>query len=175
MLKGQDIVVLMKLAENGPPSSYAALGADLCMSPSEVHAGVARLAQAGLVDAETRRVKVASALEFLKHGLKYVFPLIRKGGMCRGIPTAHAAPCAEGVFTGDGEPLPVWPASDGGKRGLGVVPLHRGVPNAVRKDERLYELLALTDMLRGGRTRERQWAEQQIEKFLKTAASESTL
>lgn len=173
MLKGQDIVILMNLAEHSEGRlSYAALGEELCMSPSEVHAGVNRLALAGLVDAETRRVKTAPALEFLKHGLKYVFPLERKGGLCRGVPTAHAAPCAKGVFTGDGEPPPVWPDAEGNVRGLGVVPLHRGVPAAAQKDKRLYELLALIDLLRGGRARERQWAEQRIEKILKTAAAE---
>lgn len=172
MLKGQDIVILMKLADHSEVrSSYAALGADLCMSPSEAHAGVRRLALAGLVDAETRRVKTAAALEFLRHGLKYVFPLERKGGLCRGVPTAHAAPCAKGVFTGDGEPPPVWPDAKGLVRGLGVIPLHRGVPAAAQKDKRLYELLALIDMLRGGRARERQWAEQQIEKLLKKSSA----
>jgi len=173
MLKGQDIVILMKLAEHTEVrASYAALGVDLCMSPSEAHAGVSRLALAGLVDAETRRVKTVAALEFLKHGLKYVFPLERKGGLCRGVPTAHAAPCVEGVFTGDGEPPPVWPDAKGYVRGLGVTPLHRGVAAAVQTDKRLYELLALIDMLRGGRARECQWAEQRIETLLKTATAE---
>ena len=173
MLKGQDIVILMKLAE---PSlrrpSYAALGVDLRMSPSEAHAGVNRLAEVGLVDAETRRVKTGAALEFLKHGLKYVFPLEREGGLCRGIPTAHAAPFAKSVFIGDGEPPPVWPDAEGRVRGVGVTPLHRGVPAAAQKDLRLYELLALTDMLRGGRARERQWAEQRIEQRFKQVATE---
>lgn len=173
MLKGQDIVILLKLAEHSEGRrSYAALGVELCMSPSEVHAGVSRLAQAGLVDVETRRVKTAAALEFLKHGLKYVFPLEREGGLCRGLPTAYAAPCSEDVFTGDGEPPPVWPDAEGRVRGVGVTPLHRGVPAAAQKDKRLYELLALTDMLRGGRARERQWAEQRIEKILKQVATE---
>jgi predicted TIM-barrel fold metal-dependent hydrolase len=66
----------------------------------------------------------------------------------------------------------VWPDAEGNVRGLGVVPLHRGVPAAAQKDKRLYELLALIDLLRGGRARERQWAEQRIEKILKTAAAE---
>ena len=176
MLKGQDIVILMKLAEvSEVRSSYAALGADLFMSPSEAHAGVNRLVLAGLVEPENRRVKTAAALEFLKHGLKYVFPLERKGGLCRGVPTAHAAPCTKGVFTGDGEPPPVWPDAKGRVRGLGVTPLHRGVPAAVQKDKWLYEALVLIDMLRGGRARERHWAEQRIENLLKAAAAKDAL
>ena len=169
MLKGQDIVILMKLAVVKKLSSYAVLGEALCMSPSEVHAGVCRLSNAGLVDAKTRQVKTVAAIEFLRHGLKYVFTLERKGGLCRGIPTAHAAPCAKGIFTDDGEPPPVWPNAEGRVRGIGVIPLHRGVSGAVQKDKRLYELLTLVDMLRGGRVRERHWAEQRIEKLLKKA------
>ncbi len=172
MLKGQDIVILMKLAVAERRSSYAVLGAELSMSPSEVHAGVNRLARAGLVGAADRRVKASAAAEFLGHGLKYVFPLEREGGLCRGVPTAHAAPCAAGEFNDDGEPAPVWPDPEGGVRGLGVTPLHRGVPSAVRKDGRLYELLALADMLRGGRARERLWAEKRVAKILKSAGAE---
>ncbi len=60
LLKGQDIVILMNLTEHAEVRlSYAALGEELCMSPSEVHAGVSRLAQAGLVDAETRQLSPA--------------------------------------------------------------------------------------------------------------------
>ncbi len=170
MLKGQDIAILLKLAaEGGVSQTYARLAADLGMSPSEAHAGVARLAGAGLVDAERRRVRVAGAVEFLRHGLRYVFPLERKGGLCRGMPTAHAAPCAAGVFADDGEPPPVWPDAAGSVRGLGVAPLYRAAAKAARKDERVYELLAVADLLRGGRARERAWAEARIEKMLKAA------
>lgn len=173
MLKGQDIAILLKLAaDGGKRQSYARLAADLGVSPSEAHAGVLRLAGAGLVDAASKRVRAAGAAEFLRHGLKYVFPLERGGGMCRGVPTAHAAPCAAGVFTGDGEPPPVWPDADGSVRGIGVVPLYRAAPKAARKDGRLYELLAVADLLRGGRARERAWAEARIEKMLKAAESE---
>ena len=170
MIKGQDIAILLKLAaDGGKPQSYARLAADLGMSPSEAHAGVMRLATAGMVDAELKKVRAAGASEFLRHGLKYVFPLERKGGLCRGMPTAHAAPCAAGVFSDDGEPPPVWPDADGTVRGLGVVPLYRAAPKAARKDERIYELLAVADLLRGGRARERAWAGAWIDNMLKSA------
>jgi DNA-binding Lrp family transcriptional regulator len=172
MIKGQDIAILLKLAaDGGKRQSYARLAADLGLSPSEAHAGVLRLSGAGLVDADHKRVLVAGAVEFLRHGLKYVFPLERRGGLCRGVPTAHAAPCAASVFTSDGEPPPVWPDADGSVRGIGVVPLYRAASRGARKDERLYELLALADLLRGGRARERAWAETRIEKMLKAAES----
>ncbi len=173
MIKGQDIAILLKLAtDGGKQKPYARLAADLGLSSSEVHAGVLRLSGAGLVDAAHKRVRTSGAIEFLRHGLKYVFPLERRGGLCRGVPTAHAAPCAEGVFTGDGEPPPVWPDADGTVRGLGVIPLYRAASKAARKDDRLYELLALADLLRGGRARERAWAEARMAAILTKAESE---
>lgn len=99
----------------------------------------------------------------------YLFPLERRGGLCRGVPTAHAAPGVADVFNADNEPPPVWPDADGSVRGLGVIPLYRAAPKAARRDVRLYELLAVADLLRGGRARERAWAELRVEEILKTA------
>ncbi len=61
----------------------------------------------------------------------------------------------EGVFVSDGEPPPVWPDVEGGIRGIGFSPLHKSVPRAAQHDSKLYDLLALVDMIRGGRARER--------------------
>jgi hypothetical protein len=47
-------------------------------------------------------------------------------------------------------------------RGIGLEPLCRAVPRAVRKDAVLYELLALIDALRDGRARERQIGEREL-------------
>lgn len=166
MLKGQDILILLKLiATSGRREPYSRFASELGLSPSEAHAAIRRLAKAGLTDASGLQVRAEAASEFLSHGLKYVFPLER-GGLCRGVPTAHAAPCAAGVFTDDGEPPPVWPDAKGHVRGLGVDPLYRTAVQAARADQRLYELLALADLLRGGRARERQWAGKRMEAFL---------
>jgi hypothetical protein len=54
------------------------------------------------------------------------------------------------------------PDPDGDVRGVGLEPLYRAVPKAVRKDPVLYELLALIDALRDGRARERQIAEREL-------------
>ena len=79
MLKGQDILVLLKLVANRDKRyTYYALAKSLGMSPSEVHAAIARLAKAGFLHTEERIPNRASVYEFLVHGLRYVFPLERK-------------------------------------------------------------------------------------------------
>jgi DNA-binding Lrp family transcriptional regulator len=167
MTKGQDILVLLKLvAQSGKKLSYMQLAASLSMSPSEVHAAVERLAQAGFLNAEERIPNRQAVREFLVHGLRYVFPMERKGGLCRGIPTAQGAPMVASAFDLKGEPPPVWPDATGKVRGLGVLPLYSAAPKASMHDPELYKLLVYCDLLRGGQARERAWAEQQLDKAL---------
>jgi hypothetical protein len=91
LLKPQDIVVLLRLGlERGAPT-LAALGAQLGISASEVHGAMNRAASAALLDLDRRRPRLAQLLEFLEHGIRYVF-ISRRGEITRGIPTAHSAP-----------------------------------------------------------------------------------
>jgi len=99
----------------------------------------------------------ANLKEFLIHGVRYAFP-VRRGGLVRGIPTAHAAPPLKQQIAESFDPPPVWPDGNGSARGLEFSPLYRNVPAAARRDPRLYELLALVDAIRDGRAREREIA-----------------
>lgn len=167
MTKGQDILVLLKLvAEAGQKKSYMQLAAELGMSPSEVHAAVARLELAGFLNAEERIPNRNAVWEFLIHGLRYVFPVQRKGGLCRGVPTAQGTAMVRAVFDLKDEPPPVWPYSFGTVRGLGVLPIYSAAPKAALSDPVLYTLLVYCDLLRGGQARERAWAEKQLDKWL---------
>lgn len=56
------------------------------------------------------------------------------------------------------EQVYVWPDAAGEDWGAVITPLYPKVPTAARADARLYELLALTDVLCVGRPRERQLA-----------------
>lgn len=162
-LKSQDVLVVLKLAARPDVAwSYPRLAADLSMSASEVHASVRRATRSGLLQPDDRHTPNRKAvLEFLVHGLKYVFPAER-GGFTRGLPTAHAAPPLRDQFATSDDPSPVWPDPDGTVRGEEFEPLYRSVPKAARADERLYELLALVDALRGGRARERELAVKEL-------------
>ena len=160
MLKPQDVVVLLKLAVARGEWSYPSLAHALGMSPSEVHAAIRRVGESGLLNVTTKRPNRQALVEFLVHGLRYVFPAER-GGITRGLPTAHAAPPLKDRIAA-GELVPVWPDPEGEVRGEELRPLYRSVPGAARRDTALYELLALVDAVRGGRARERNIAIQEL-------------
>ena len=175
-LKPQDLLVVLKiLARDGQPWNYNGLAVDLSMSPSEVHHGVKRATVAGLLfkdprmqDSRIGRAYVPNKpaiLEFLVHGLRYVF-LPELGGETRGVPTAHAAPPLKSKIVQSDTLPPVWPSADGTVRGLSLSPLYRSAPQAAGRDPKLYELLALVDALRVGRARERELAREEIERRL---------
>ena len=172
VLRPQDVVVLLKLAIPESPVSYLELAHELGISGSEVHAAVRRASKAGLLNISTLRPKREALLEFLLHGLKYVFPAER-GASTRGVPTGYAAPPLRSHFVS--EPLvgvsarriPVWPDPEGEARGEELKPLYRSVPKAARRDPKLYELLVLVDAIRSGGARERHLAEDELTKRLR--------
>lgn len=164
-LKPQDVVVLLKLVSRAE-WTYPKIAVELAMSPSEVHASVKRAMQAGLMDA-SRAVNRSALLEFLVHAVKYVFPPER-GGMTRGLPTAHSASPLRSHFRSTSEAPTVWADPEGTMRGEELRPLYPTVPKAARADADLYEWLALVDAVRAGRARERELAVTELRKRLST-------
>lgn len=165
MIKGQDIVVFaLLMGRNAATPTYAELGAAAKISASEAHSAMRRLQEASLVSGE-RRVMKRNAREFLFHALRYFFPLRYSGVLTKGTPTAYSAPVAQGEFSASGLP-PVWKGSDGSVLGQGVEPIYPTAPAAASRNKELYATLALIDMLRGGRIRERLFAENKIEEML---------
>ena len=158
-LKPQDIVVLLKVAlHQGEAWTYSSLADELAMSGAEVHAAVKRADAAGLFDAAARRLNRTAFLELVEHGIRYVFAPER-GGITRGVPTAHgASPLRERLAVGAQELLPVWPSANGATRGESFSPLYKTVPIAAGRDPKLYECLALVDSIRAGRARDRKLA-----------------
>ena len=172
-LKPQDVCVLLKIVASGRvPWSYSQLAYELGMSASEVHAGVKRATEASLMrlDGGWGFPDMAALEEFLVHGLRYAFAPVR-GGLVQGMPTAHAAPpLSSFVMLQSGEPPPVWPDPAGALRGLEFAPLYKCVPQAARRDGRLYELLALVDAVRSGDTQQRIVAVRELKARLEAAA-----
>ncbi|MBL8743327.1 MAG: hypothetical protein JNK04_19585 [Myxococcales bacterium] len=163
-MKPQDLVVVLKLADVGDgQATYPWLAAELGLSASEAHSAVKRAARAGLLD-DARKVRRAALLEFLVHGAKYVFPP-QRSALTRGVPTSLAAPPLKASF-GETELPPVWPHPEGTVRGEGLLPIYRSVPDAARRDPKLYEWLALLDAVRAGRARERGLAVKELERRL---------
>lgn len=165
-LKPQDLMVLLKVAAHPPQRwTYAALGDALAMSASETHASVKRAVASGLAVAPARGewspVK-PSLLEFILHGLRYVWPAT-PGPIKRGVPTAFGIePLASQLTVAPGE-APVWAHPMGTIKGPAISPLYRTAPQAALNDPGLHRLLALVDALRIGRVRERKLAALLIE------------
>jgi DNA-binding transcriptional MocR family regulator len=168
MLKGEDIVVLLKLAVGPPAWTLRSLEAEIGIPRSVIQRSLVRLEQAGLLE-ERRRVNLGRAEELLIHGVKYMFPPIRSGET-RGVPTAWAAPPLQERFADSAELPPVWPDPMGAVRGIALEPLHDSVPEASRRDRTLAELLVLTDGLRLGDARVRGVAEDLLRARLGAAA-----
>jgi biotin operon repressor len=174
-MKSQDLVVLLKLVSlqeqegqlgSGPPHasfhgedpySVRNLEALLGISKTEINASIKRSLSSGLAikDRDSGRANPnrRNLNNFIIHGMKFVFPA-KPGAMTRGIPTAFAAPMLKSLLVSGGKYIYVWPFAHGRDIGQSVPPLFKSVPEAVRKDERLYEYLSLVDAIRLGNQRE---------------------
>ena len=170
MIKGQDILVLLRLLEGSDDWTVRSIGQPIGLDPAGVHRALRRLGDAHLVDVERRRVNRSNAEEFLVHGLKYLFPA-HQGGMSRGVPTAWAAsPLSEELAPVD-EPPPVWPDSRGKVRGISLEPLHEKAPQIARRDPDLARRLALIDAIRIGDGRVRSLAAKRLSESLRAGAT----
>lgn len=191
MLKPQDIVILLKIL-----STTASLSSDsskalpqnklaimLCMSASEVHAGIKRLMLSGLLgpvftkDSKNKVVLLPvkeACEECLISGVKYFFPA-QLGAYTRGIATSYAAPIFEKHIVLGNDPIPVWPYGEGDKRGLALEPLYHSVPISLSQfpDQLFYELLVLVDAIRTGRVRERNIAVKLLQERINAGPRES--
>lgn len=161
-MRPQDVVILLKIASaKTEPWLAKDIATDLYISSSEVSESLNRSKMAGLLDSSKKKLMRQAFLQFVEYGLKYVFPAI-PGSIVRGMPTAHSASPLDKLVQG-GEGF-VWPDAHGVSRGQSIEPLHQGVVEAAKKDDVLYELLALTDAIRIGKSREKKLAIDEIRK-----------
>jgi hypothetical protein len=161
-MKPQDVVILLKIIALGTESwQQVPLAESLKMSQSEISQSIARSKFARLLDPAGKRVLPHNFMDFLQYGLAFVFPEV-PGPMVRGLPTSHSAAPLDKLIRSKEDY--VWPWSKGKVRGHGIEPLYPTVPDAASRDEKLYELLALTDALRVGRVREKNLAVAELKK-----------
>ncbi len=137
----------------------------LCMSVSEVNAGIKRLVLSRLLVPTSRNDRKEKTVfipilqaceECLISGVKYFFP-VRPGEYTTGIATGYAAPILAKHISPGSDPVHIWPSAYGDRRGLTIEPLYRSVPQSLieHPDPLFYDLLALIDAIRCGRARER--------------------
>jgi len=163
-MRPHDIAVLLKIAcKKETRWMMKDLSIELNISASEISESLNRSAIAGLIAKDKRRLMKLAILDFLEHGLRYVYPQ-QPGARVRGIPTAHsAAPLNREIVSN--EPY-VWPYGEGTVRGESIEPLYPKLPEACLKDPQFYEYMALCDALRVGRARERNIAKEILKKKL---------
>ncbi|WP_047416545.1 hypothetical protein [Cellulophaga sp. Hel_I_12] len=159
-MRPHDIVVLLKIAAKEKKQWYMKdLSSELNISASEISESINRSVIAGLLAPDKKNVMKLSLLDFLEFGLRYVYPE-KPGALVRGIPTAHsAAPLNDVIVSNDNY---VWPSGKGTMRGQAITPLYPSVIDAVQKDDKLHELLALVDAIRVGRAREKELAVKEL-------------
>ncbi len=151
-MKAQDVMVAATMASHAP-MTVVGLGALLHISKSEVSNAIKRLASSHLlaISGNERKCLTGNLREFLHHGLKYVFPA-HLGAPARGLATAWGHPRLAAEISAT--EIPVLPLIDGNVYGPSLRPLYDSLPVACKANDRVYELAAIIDCLRLGRSRE---------------------
>ena len=164
-MRPQDIVILLKIITFNKKSDWKVMDlvSSLHLSQSEISESLHRSSLAGLTDITKKKVMRLSLMDFLEHGIQYVFPQ-HPGALVRGIPTAHSHPAIKKKIVSSENY--VWADAEGDTRGQAIEPLSKPVIKAVKKDEELYKLLALVDVIRVGKTRELKIALAELKKLI---------
>jgi len=168
-MRPQDVAILLKIVSmNNRHWQLAGLANSMRISISEISESLNRSRIAGLIDYKKKKINRQNLLEFLEHGVRYVFPQ-EPGSMVRGIPTAHSHSTMKKVFIS--EMNYVWPYSKGTTMGLMIEPFYPKQVEAVNEDELYYKLLSLVDVIRVGKVREIKYA---VTELRKTILNESS-
>ena len=163
-MRPHDIAILLKIvALCNEIWQMTELAHSLKISASEVFESLNRSQFAGLINYSAKKLNRLNLLEFLEHGVKYVFPQ-HPGSLLRGIPTAHSHPLMKKHFKS--EMNYVWPSTKGEVLGLTIEPFYPKQIEAVNEDAEFYKLLALVDVLRVGKVREIKFAKEELRKVI---------
>ena len=163
-MRPQDIAILLKIiALNDQQWQLVSLSNALRISISEISESLNRSQFAGLIDNQKKHINRQNLLEFLEHGVRYVFPQ-QPGAMLRGVPTAHSHPFMKNAFISDTNY--VWPANFGDTLGLSIEPFYPKQPDGAIEDQKYYLLLALVDLIRVGKVREVKHAALELKKII---------
>jgi predicted transcriptional regulator len=166
-MRPHDIAILLKIASKGQQNWYMKdLAYELGISASEISESINRSVLSGLISKDKKTLNKLALIDFLKSGLRYVYPQ-QPGSMVRGLGTAHSAPPLNNQIMSE-EPF-VWPFAKGNIRGQAIEPLHPKIPEACLLDSKYYELMALTDAIRVGKVREQHLAVEMIKERIEHA------
>lgn len=163
-MRPQDVAILLKVvALQSQHWQLATLANSLHISLSEISESLNRSRIANLIDHHKKKVNKQNLMEFLEHGVRYVFPQ-QPGALVRGTPTAHSHPLMKKVFVSELDY--VWPDNKGKVLGLSIEPFYPKQVDAIREDEMYYKLLSLVDAIRVGKIREVNYAVSELKKHI---------
>ena len=161
-MRPQDVAILLKIVSKDSENwKLAEIANSLRISLSETSESLNRSRIAGLIDYNKKKVNRQNLMEFLEHGVRYVFPQ-EPGSMVRGIPTAHSHISMKKNFISDIDY--VWPDNKGKIVGLKIEPFYPRQVEAVNEDETYHMLLSLVDVIRVGKAREVKYAVNELRK-----------
>lgn len=163
-MRPQDVAILLKIISiNSENWQLVGLANSLSISISEISESLNRSRLAGLIDYNKKKINRLNLLEFLEHGVRYVFPQ-HPGSLVRGIPTAHSYSDINKIFIS--EMNYVWPDNNGEVIGQMIEPFYQKQVEAVKIDQAYYRLLALVDMIRVGKVREIKYAVEELKNHI---------
>lgn len=155
-MRPQDVAILLKIISLDRQNwQLVELSHSLKISISELSESLNRSRIASLIDHNKKMVHRQNFLEFLEHGVRYVFPQ-QPGSLTRGVPTAHSHPLMKKAFIS--EINYVWPDTKGEVTGLLIEPFYPKQVDAIKGDPEFYKSLALVDVIRVGKAREVKYA-----------------
>lgn len=166
-LRPQELVLAIGLAAlDEVPSIRELQHLTEASSPSRIHGSLVRLKGAGLIGRASGRVLERALFIVLRDAIRWLVPA-SLGEETVGVPTAHAiGPLADELRWSTAF---VWPARadrEASVVGLGVEPMHPWAYGLAHHIPAAHELLALTDSIRVGRTRDQALARAHLSTIL---------
>lgn len=163
-IRPQDIVILLKILILRAEQWYIQdLVHSLKISLSEVSESLERSRFSGLLDQSKKRVNKQGLNDLLIYGIQYIFP-VNPGALVKGLPTAHSFAEFREEFSSSVQF--VWKDDEGTIIGQEIEPLYKNQIFAIKQDQVLYKTLALVDLLRVGKKRERNFAVEKLTSFI---------
>jgi hypothetical protein len=156
----------------GGHAAQSVLATCLRMSGSTVWKSLRRLRQLNFFEsaAADSSIDKYKLFNLLVHGVPLFFTA-QTTSQVRGIPTGIFSPLFRERFTSFGDPVLVWPYGRGkelrSEVGDGLIPIYPSIPSACALDPTLYEVMAAVEILRMGRRREQEAAENYLREKLK--------
>lgn len=168
MLAPIDLTVLLYLvsADLGPRWTQVQVAGGLGIAQSNVHRALTQLGRSELL--RGREPDRRALRDLLVFGVRYVYPAVL-GPPARGLATAHAGPTLASKVRAPQDYVWPWDGAEG--FGVAIAPLHPRVPAAAARCVAFYELMALVDVMRVGRVREREVAVQRMDELLDAATT----